>query len=74
MVEFDGKFIKYNKDGGIESESNYKDGLSVGDWRNFQRNKEDEIIGQANTEAMTILVNALKQKRTLYHTNMLIYI
>ena len=73
--EFDGKFIKYNKDGGIESESNYKDGLSVGDWRNFQRNKEDEIIGQANTEAMTILVNALKQKKdTIPHEYAHIYI
>jgi len=73
--EFDGKFIKYNKDGQIESESNYKDGIRDGDWRNFQRNKKNEIIGQANTKAMTVLVNALKQKKdTIPHEYAHIYI
>jgi len=73
--KLDGKFIKYNKDGKVESESNYKDGRGDEDWRNFQRNKENEIIGQANTKAMTVLVNALKQKKdTIPHEYAHIYI
>ena len=84
----DGIYKYYFKEGPIYEESNYKDGERYGKTiyyysngqikseENYQqRNKEDEIIGQANTEAMTVLVNALKQKKdTIPHEYAHIYI
>ena len=58
----------------IEYRRLWKDGKLVSEV-NYQKNKENEIIGQANTEAMTVLVNALKQKKdTIPHEYAHIYI
>ncbi len=69
--KIDGDRITYYENGQVRSKQTYKDGKSI----LFQKNKQKEIIGQANVKALTVLVNRVKQRKdTIPHEYAHIYI